>query len=212
MTSAGKETILHSFTTSDGIYPESRLIRDSAGNLYGTTTSGGAHNSGTVITLDGTGKRIRLFSFQPWNGSPNSPLVRDSAGNLYGSTCGGGTLDYGTAFEIVNSTNKRSQLFSFGTTEGACPGGHIAMDSAGNLYGTTSLGYHAFGTVWELNISSGVETVLYAFDAGDPAEGQAPVAGVIRDTAGNLYGTASSGGDLSCGSGLGCGVVFEGTP
>jgi uncharacterized repeat protein (TIGR03803 family) len=201
---SGTETVLYSFTGgADGDYPEAGVIRDSAGNLYGTTIGGGAAGYGVVYEVDTAGQETVLYSFTGGadGGFPYSGVIRDSAGNLYGTTNSGGAAGYyGVVYE-VDTAGQETVLYSF--TGGAGGGGPrgVIRDSTGNLYGTTYGGGAAgYGVVYELN-TSGQETVLYSFTGG--AYGGYPYAGVIRDSAGNLYGTAESGGKESSG------VVFK---
>ena len=140
---------------ADGGYPVAGVIRDSAGNLYGTTYYGGTANAGVVYKLDTTGHETVLYTFTGGadGGFPWSGVIRGSAGNLYGTTLGGGRAGAGVVYKL---------------------------DSTGH------------------------ETVLYTFTGG--ADGGFPYAGVIRDSAGNLFGTTSAGGKRSTG------VVFKLTP
>ncbi len=201
----GGQTVLHSFRGTDGERPYAGLIRDAAGNLYGTTAEGGGHGYGTVFKL-GKGKIRLLYSFTGGvdGAYPYATLVRDQAGNLYGTTTQGGTAGVGVVFKI-NKSGKETVLYSFaGGADGNTPVAGLIRDTPGNLYGTTenggTLGY---GTVFSVS-SSGTETVLYSFTNG--ADGAFPVAGVVRDAGGNLYGTASQGG------GNQAGTVFEISP
>ena len=196
----GKETVLHQFTgtAGDGQNPWQGLVRDSAGNLYGTTYSGGAYGWGTVFKLDTTGKENVLYSFgatnvdgvYPYTGS----LIRDSAGNLYGTTLSDFVQGAGTVFKLDPSgTETILHTFSFGTEDGNSPFGSLVRDTAGNLYGITNLGgTFGYGTVFKLDASNS-ETVLYNF-SGAGGDGADPGGGLIRDRAGNLYGTTTSGG------------------
>ena len=124
-------------------------------------------------------------------------VIRDPAGNLYGTTSLGGTGGGGVVYELG------TVLYSFtGGADGGGPNG-VIRDSAGNLYGTTTYGgtgYPGWGVVYKLD-TAGQETVLYSFTGG--ADGSKPQAGVIRDSAGNLYGTTNGGGKY------GGGVVFK---
>lgn len=156
---------------------------------------------------------------------PQGALVFDSAGNLYGATSLGGSGFSGTIFELSPVSGggwSFSVLYSFqfGTGDGNFPNGSLILDRAGNLYGTTSKGgTHGQGTVFELSPSTGgnwTETILYNF-GGFPSDGQFPVAGLVRDQAGNLYGTTYTGGitNGSCaylGGARGCGIAFELSP
>ena len=188
----GKETILHSFTGTDGQYPFSTLLRDSAGNLYGTASSGGASAKGTVFKLSPKGKVTVLHSFADGTdgASPYAGLVQDSQGNFYGTTYYGGAgcqgYDCGTIFKTTPK-GKTTILHAFGLSDGHYPDfGTLARDAAGNLYGTTYAGgTDDMGVVFKLT-SKGKETILYTFTGGTD-EGF-PVAGLIQDPTGNLYG------------------------
>ena len=193
-------TTLHSFSGTDGSEPHAGLVRDDAGNLYGTTWGGGASGAGTVFKLDTTGKEVVLhsFRFNPADGAnPNAGLVRDDAGNLYGTTAYLGAYYNGTVF-MVDRTGKETVLHSFNGADGAYPYANLIRDDAGNLYGTTSGGGPSDrGTVFKLDIT-GMETVLYSFTGY--ADGAYPYAGLVRDDAGNLYGTTSIGGTRDLGT------------
>jgi uncharacterized repeat protein (TIGR03803 family) len=192
----GKETTLYTFSGADGATPFAGLVQDAAGNLYGTTSTGGASSVGTAFKLAKTGKETVLHSFTGTGGDgsyPEAGLVRDANGNLYGTTVSGGASVYGTVFEL-NKTGKETVLYSFsGGTDGGYPlYGYLVRDAAGNLYGTTELcGAWGVGTVFKLD-KTGKETVLYSFTEG--ADGGYPLAGLVRDAKGNLYGTTESGG------------------
>ncbi|MFZ0283800.1 MAG: choice-of-anchor tandem repeat GloVer-containing protein, partial [Terriglobales bacterium] len=204
---AGNETVLHSFgeTGRDGQVPYyGYLVRDGAGNLYGTTSYGGAHGAGTIFRVSASGKEV-VFSFSGANGGfPFAGLVADAAGNFYGTTYvrGSGCPPYGcgTVFEVT-SKGKETVLHSFmGAPDGDNPFADLVLDSAGNLYGTTATGGFGAGTVFKLD-PSGAETVLYSFTGGP--DGGLPFAGLVRDSAGNLYGTTLIGGTS------GVGTVFK---
>jgi uncharacterized repeat protein (TIGR03803 family) len=224
----GKETILYKFNgTPDGYFPEALLVRDSDGGLYGTTSLGGAFGLGTVFKVSKTGKKTVLYSFAgaPDGSAPYPGVIRDAAGNLYGVTFDGGTgraCDFGcgTVFE-VDTTGTETILHNFdGGVDGAAPASVLIVDSAGNLYGTTSAGGNAecggtgCGTVFELSPQSGgswKETVLYAFcSLSGCTDGERPLAGpLVRDSAGNLYGTTVFGGRSQNCNGVGCGTIFK---
>jgi uncharacterized repeat protein (TIGR03803 family) len=204
---AGNETVLHNFgeTGSDGQAPYyGYLVRDGAGNLYGTASYGGAHGAGTIFRVSPSGKEV-FFSFNGANGGfPFAGLVRDAAGNLYGTTYvrGSGCPPYGcgTVFK-VSSKGKETVLHNFtGAPDGNNPFAGLVLDSAGNLYGTTATGGLGIGTVFKVD-PTGAETVLYSFTGG--ADGGLPFAGLVRDSSGNLYGTCSIGGTF------GSGTVFK---
>jgi uncharacterized repeat protein (TIGR03803 family) len=191
----GQETVLFSFPSSiDGFYTEGGLVRDSAGNLYGTTTNGGGANAGVVYELAATGQETVLYTFTGATdgGTPEAGVIRDPDGNLYGTTAAGGTAGFGVVYKLDTAGNE-TVLHSFtGGTDGDNPFAGVIRDSEGNLYGTTRYGGTAnAGVAYRLD-AAGQETVLYSFTGG--ADGGYPYAGVIRDSAGNLYGTTFSGG------------------
>ena len=139
--------------------------------------------------------------------TPLAPVVRDTKGNLYGTA--------GNVFKLTQK-GKETVLYTFtGEADGGAPYGGLVRDSAGNLYGTTEYGgdlscdpSYGCGTVFKVD-AKGKETVLHSFKGG--TDGMRPYAGLIRDTAGNLYGTTEFGGSTkSCSvSGWGCGTVFK---
>jgi uncharacterized repeat protein (TIGR03803 family) len=201
----GKETVLYSFAAgADGAGPSGVLVRDGAGNLYGTAeTGGGIGHQGIVFKLNPAGKETILYSFTGGaDGSdPAAGVIRSSTGNLYGTTYAGGSSNKGEVFR-VSPAGKEKVLYSFtGGADGGYPRAGLVQDKAGNFYGTTTAGGTGFGTVFKLT-PAGKEIVLYSFTGA--ADGSVPAAGVIRDAAGNFYGTTLFGG-----SGCGCGVVFK---
>lgn len=208
-------TTLYTFTGPDGSVPFAGVIRDSAGNLYGTTFYGGAYFSsqpygfGVVFKLDPSNNETVLYSFAGGTdgAGPYGGVVRDSAGNLYGTTSAGGspTCQCGTVFK-VSSSGKETVLYRFrGGTDGAFPWGGVIRDSAGNLYGTTyGGGYSGYGTIFKID-ASGKESVLYRFRGG--SDTYTPLSSLIRDSEGNLYGTT-----CECGPNTpdqGGGVLFK---
>jgi len=208
------ETVLHNFNWTDGAHPEANLIFDSSGNLYGTTVYGGANGQGTVFELspaEGGGWTEQvLHSFgEAFDGvQPHAPLIFDSSGNLYGTTAGH-RGNYGSAFELspaIDGSWTETTLCDFpvtlgGKENGWHPYGGLVFDAEGNLYGTTSGGGHrGSGSVFELTPSQDgtwTETLLASltYDHGD-----GPLAGLIFDAEGNLYGTASMGGASDAGT------------
>ena len=209
--------LLHTFTNSpDGAESMSGLVRDKAGNFYGTTYLGGTgapfDGAGTIFVMTKTGKVIVLYSFCPSEpcvdgSNPSEALVVDGLSNLYGTTTTGGDSDNGVVFELTGA-GQYSVLYSFkgfSQGDGANPNyGSLLRDKQGNLFGTTPYGGTAnAGTLWQLD-TKGNETVLHSFTGG--ADGGTPLAGVISDTNGNLYGTASVGGSNAAG------VLFQYAP
>jgi uncharacterized repeat protein (TIGR03803 family) len=195
-------TVLYRFAGgTDGGYPQAGVIQDAAGNLYGTTFSGGAGGVGVVFKLDSTGAETVLHSFTGPDGwGPRAGLVLNSDGDLYGTTCAGGESDAGVVFK-VDTTGAETVLHSFTGSDGGYPYSGLMLDPARNLYGTTSEGGPANqGVIFKLD-TAGTYTVLYNFSEG--AGGANPFAGLVMDPAGNLYGTAYQGGAF------GYGVVFK---
>jgi len=192
---SGLETVLYSFAgNTDGCHPYAGVVRDSRGNLYGTTPAGGASNAGTVFKLNASGSETVLYSFStnPQGVYHPSGLVLDPAGNLYGTTSGGGVVDLGLVFQIT-PLGQESNLHSFtGPADGSDPAFALTIDPGGNLYGTTRSGGRAnLGVVFKL-APSGAETILHTFTGG--TDGADPASGVVFDSAGNLYGTTGNGG------------------
>src|SRR5580700_3023969 len=200
---ASKEKVLHSFsqTDGDGAFPwYGTLARDPTGSLYGTTITGGIKGElccGTVFKVTASGEETVLYRFSGISGDgfPQDGVVRDSSGNLYGTTQNGGPDNAGTVFKI-DPAGEKTVLYSFsGSTDGAYPMAGVVLDAKGNLYGTTFEGglydFGGYGTVFKVD-PAGTETVIYTFMGSN--DGGTPEAGVIRDAEGNLYGTTYSGG------------------
>jgi uncharacterized repeat protein (TIGR03803 family) len=208
---AGTETILHKFTGgADGGFPAAGLIQDAAGNVYGTTYIGGAYGYGVVFKLTATGTYTVFHTFTGADGElPLAGLIQDAAGNLYGTTSGAA----GVVFKL-SPTGTETVLHRFtGGGDGGGPVAGLVRDAAGNLYGTTFTGGSSggcngigCGTVFKLS-PTGTETVLHRFTGG--GDGGGPVAGLVRDSAGNLYGTTKVGGRSGTCENIRCGVVFE---
>ncbi len=196
-------TVLASFNGTNGVKPLATLIMDGSGNLYGTTASGGAGAVGTVFELaNGSGTITTLASFNGTNGAnPDAGLVVDSSGNLYGTTTSGTSSGGGTVFELAKGSGTITKLAAFNGYPGFDPLGALIIDSTGNLYGTTASGVlGGGGSVFELAQGTGTITTLALFNE---TEGAKLEAGLVMDSSGNLYGTASAGGALQDGD------VFE---
>ncbi|MFY9672967.1 MAG: choice-of-anchor tandem repeat GloVer-containing protein [Terriglobales bacterium] len=225
LTPSGTETVLYSFAGGlDGAFPGAGLVRDAMGTFYGDTLGGGLHYDGAVFELAPSGAETVLFSFQgKQDGSaPGAALIR-APGILYGAASDGGggsgcaPPGCGVIF-AVTPTGTGNVLYRFtGGADGARPAGALVRDAQGNFFGTTAWGgtLNSFcpqgcGTVFELSPGAGDTwslTVLHSFSG--QGDGYHPVAGLLQDARGNLFGTTS--GD-AC-SGVSCnGTVFEITP
>jgi len=211
---------LANFDGTDGYDPlyEMYLVQGLDGNLYGTTSGGGAHNQGTVFKITATGTLTTLYSFcsksdcadgyQPYAG-----LIQGTDGDFYGTTTFGGASSAcsevsppgcGTVFKITPA-GKLTTLHHFDLTDGATPFGGLIQGTDGNFYGTTSGGFTGGvddGTVFKMT-PAGKVTTLHSFDGTD---GASPWAGLIQGTDGNFYGTTRNGGLQ------GYGTVFKITP
>jgi uncharacterized repeat protein (TIGR03803 family) len=201
------ERVLHSFNSNDknGSCPSFGLILDSAGNLYGTTISGGQYHTGTVFELFQAGGIWRervLYSFNWRMGQAYSPqgLNMDTAGDLYIAAYNGGTHNDGAICELSPSEGgswTEKIILDLDGSNGIHPQAGLVSDAAGNLYGTTA------DNVFELSPAADgtwTESVLYPFTTAFYPSG------VIRDAAGNLYGETTVSGAYNAGS------VFEVTP
>ena len=194
---------LYSFAGSnDGAAPQANLIHDAAGNLYGTTQSGGANNAGTVFKLTSNGDESILHSFGG-SGDGQNPLaglVINSSGDLFGTTQLGGAAGQGTVFQVA-ADGTETVFYSFtGGKDGGKPAGSL-LNHAGLFYGTAaSGGAGGAGVVFRVG-HLGREKVVHAFAGG--ADGAEPLAGMIFDKAHNMYGTTYLGG------GSNAGTVFE---
>lgn len=217
------EDLLYSFTGgNDGDYPNSTLVLDQSGNIYGVTSYGGSENCGgqgcgTVFELrrSTTGwTESVLYSFSDIDGKQPRSLVLASAGNLYGVTTNGGQDGNGTIFLLNFGPDGWTQqvVYNFtGSSDGIHPWGGLVLDSAGNLYGTTSGTFFArclepaCGTVFELERVGGNWSLrtLHTFKGPD---GATPLSELTLDPTGNLFGTTFYGGAHDSGT------VFELTP
>jgi uncharacterized repeat protein (TIGR03803 family) len=205
LTSGGTFTLLHSFAghPREGSGPAGTLVFDASGDLFGTTYVGGDSTGwGTVFEISAAGAYTTGQSFSPDGALPRAGLHLDS-GVFYGTTCGGGAHTFGgTVFAV--GTNPALYTFT-GGADGAQPLGSLISDSQGNLYGTASAGGSGpfglgDGVIFKLNITTAQLTVLHTFNGPD---GASPAAGLVQDSAGNMYGTTLYGGTA------GYGTVFE---
>jgi uncharacterized repeat protein (TIGR03803 family) len=213
------ERVLYSFTGgADGANPAAGVIFDPVGNLYGTTLFGGSYGGGVLFKVDMAGNEEVLHTFTEDAFWPYAGLVRDQAGNFYGTTSYGGgsgpcdnNLGCGTVFKL-EPTGNETVLHGFSDEpDGRYLLAGLIQDAEGNLYGTSEGGGMGScyadigcGTVFKID-TSGTETVLYRFTGG--SDGAQPTTALVRDAAGNLYGTTSRGG-VNCPA-YGCGTVFK---
>jgi uncharacterized repeat protein (TIGR03803 family) len=199
ITPTGTLTTLHSFSSSDGAFPNGSLVQATNGNFYGTTNNGGAYNYGTVFEITPSGTLTTLHSFNYTDGaSPNVTLVA-SNGNFYGTTWEGGADGFGSIFEITPG-GTLTTLQSFDWSDGAMPYSEgLAQGTDGNFYGTvqTSSNYDC-GTIYEMT-PGGTLTTLHNFDYTDGCDSDS---GLTQATNGTFYGTAWAGG-------TGYGTVFS---
>jgi uncharacterized repeat protein (TIGR03803 family) len=204
ITPLGAETVIHSFAgaPADGSQSLAGLILGNDGNFYGTTSSGGASNSGSLIKISSAGTETVVYSFNAGReGQHPVGLILGNDGNLYGTTSSGGSAGSGTVFKVT-PTGVETVLYSFqGGSGGSGPSAALVQASDGNFYGTTSGGgTTGSGTVFKIT-SGGVETVIDSFQGG--ADGSGPSAALVQASDGNLYGTTSGGGTT------GNGTVFK---
>jgi len=209
--------ILHKFKGGqDGASPTGGLVRDAQGNLYGTTSGGGGYSyQGTAFRLSSSNKETVFYRFlEGYGADPFVGLIEDGHGTFYGTTIYGGAYGLGTVFKLDKNGNE-SVLHSFtgNSGDGEYPEAGLVLDDAGNLYGTTLYAGipgcgngEGCGTLFKVS-KTGKETLLHSFTGG--TDGGWPIASLVRDKAGKLYGTASGGGDPNCYSGYGCGTVFR---
>jgi len=221
-----KETVLYNFCTiqsersvcGDGALPDGGLVFDRAGNLYGTTSTGGPFNNGEIFELmPGAGG----WDLSALSDKASLGLVLDRAGNLYGFG-GPGYYNGGDVFELSPSPNGWTEtvLYSFDLQngDGFTPESALIFDPRGNLYGTTKDGGNwGFGTAFKLRpgpsstLDLWQEQILHSFPAFQ-GDGQYPYAGFVLDQQGNLYGATADGGAANETCTAGCGTIFELTP
>lgn len=220
-----EEKVLHSFggASADGETPTGTLVLDSAGNLYGTTSSGGAYDAGTVFELSrqpggGWNERV-LYNFGAAAADAKTPktgVIFDGGGNLYGDSGLGGAHSKGAVFELTptrDGTWTERVAFSFGASSAASanPNAGLIFDASGNLYGTTAGGgSHGKGVAFELRPGAEgrwTERDVSNFGAS-AAEGGSPIAGLSFGRDGNLYGV-TLGGRLDGRMNGNLGSVFE---
>lgn len=220
------EKVLYNYSLDSSGHGANALLRDAAGNYFGTAAEGGVHgifDRGTAYELSpavGGGYNLQILHYfttakSDGNG-PGSNLVQDAAGNFYGTTRHGGAYDMGTVFKISRALHggwNEEVIYSFNGRDGWLPLGAIAIDSAGNLYGTTEYGGGSSnnvgpGTLFQLSPAGNNTwrlTNIHLFGRSEN-DGSDPTSGVSVDATGNVYGTTYSGGAHNEGT------VFEFSP
>lgn len=200
-------SILHSFTNAAN--PAASLVQGKNGNFYGTTMGSGTNVLGTVfmVTSGGVYTNLVVFNGTSNGAAPAGPLFLSSDGDFYGTTFTGGTNSNpnycGTIFSMT-SAGALTTLASFSGANGAYPVGGVVLATNGIYYGTTSSGgAYGFGTVFAWSSANGLTTVV-SFNGTN--NGSSPLAGLVTNQDGNLYGTTSLGGSN------GLGTVFQLVP
>jgi uncharacterized repeat protein (TIGR03803 family) len=181
---------------------------DSAGDLYGTTNTGGALGLGTLFEISAAGTYTVLHSFtgSPSDGAnPAARLFLNAPGNLYGTTSFGGAEDKGVVFEWSSAgVETVTHSFTGSVLDGGAQPGGLVGDDSGSLYGTTLIGgttgcaNSGCGLIFDL-APNGSESVLHYFGS-PPADGHFSYGSPIQDSAGNLYGTTYIAGRFQCGT------------
>jgi uncharacterized repeat protein (TIGR03803 family) len=228
------ETVLYSFANGGDGVPVAGLIADNSGAVYGTTINDGSSGFGTVFKLTRPVKgqtawtETVLYRFKGGSDGfdPEPALIAGNSGALYGTTAGGGAAGLGTVFKLTPPAKGQTAwtgtvLYSFcllpNCSDGAGPMAGLIADNHGALYGTTAGGGAAgLGTVFKLTPpakgqTAWTGTVLYSFcSLSNCGDGASPLAGLIADNHGALYGTTTGGGTGVGNNGQG--IVFKLTP
>jgi uncharacterized repeat protein (TIGR03803 family) len=213
-------SVIHTFTGgADGSGPGAPLAIDRAGNLYGMTPTGGALGFGVVYLLSPGSNGWTLRVLHTFTGGADGlggsagRMTFDHQGHVLATSTVGGSNGYGVVFQLTPTSVgewRFTSLYDFkGSPDGASPYGGVIRDRAGHLFGTTYYaGVNNFGTVYELMRQNGTwtERVLYSFKGG--TDGDSPLSTLVADKAGNLYGTTSDGGAITCN----CGTIFKLNP
>jgi len=207
------ESVIYSFAGgSDGINPPAGVTLDAAGNLYGTTSLGGAYGGGIVYKLSPSNSgwtETILYNFQGLSDGQNpvGGVILDPAGNLYGTTFDGGVNGGGTVYELSPSGGNWTfaTLYSF---TGGYGGPYNKLTLAnGSLYGFTNAeGANGLGSVFKLTRTNNSWTFTDLYDFSGGSNGASPYGSVAVDSKGNVFGTAVVGGTQNQG------IVFEITP
>ncbi len=205
-TDGGSYAVIHDFAggVSDGALPTGGVVRDAAGNLYGTTYNGGTPDHGVLYTLTTGGAGfavLHTFTGGAMDGSsPAGPLLLQGS-LLYGTTIAGGSAGAGTLFSIATSGAGFAVLRSFsGTSDGGGPQCTLVLDARGHLLGTATGGGAGYGVAFDSSADGQTYVVLHEFLSNS---GTNPERGLVSDGAGNFYGTTNGGGAF------GLGMVFK---
>ena len=218
------------FRCTDGKNPAANVIMDAAGNLYGTTSAGGATGNGVIFELIRSGatykyKVLHSFDGNADGGVPVTPLIMDVAGNLYGTATAGGAIFGGTAFQLSPNAERTEWTYKVLTNFCSSPGDNCVLgmvpespltyagaaagqpyDGTSPLHGTTLTGgVNGVGTAYTLINSGGNWTgnIIYSFcSASLCADGEFPGGQLVLDNSGNLFGTTNGGGSSENSSGV----------
>jgi uncharacterized repeat protein (TIGR03803 family) len=211
------ENTVFSFDQTTGVYPKNGVVFDQDGRLYGTTYEYGPGDGvGTVFQLTKSGSDWNfslIYSFvERLDGAyPYAGVIFDSSYNLYGATSYDGPDGHGTIFEMGPENEWNYNLLCSFTRGSGGPRASLTMDANGNLYGTNyynaGTGFN-MGSIFKMSPNGdGTYTYTDLHDfAGGPNDGEYPISNVSIDANGNLFGTASEGGQY------GYGIVWEITP
>ena len=186
--------VVVSFDGANGAYPVAGVTEDSNGNLWGTTTQGGASDDGVVWEIPKGSSTLKVVAgFNGSNGdNPAAGVMEDSNGNFWGTAANGGAGGYGVVWEIAKGSTTLKVVASFNGANGISPYAGVTEDSHGNLWGTTfDGGSNGLGVVWEIPNGS---TTLSAVGGFYNSTGAHPYAGVMVDSDGDLWGTTEYGG------------------
>ena len=231
---AWTETVIHRFSYDDlldGLSPWGGLAIDRNGDLFGTAWLGGTCGScGLVFEMSppssqGGHWKYRVIHDFADNGvdgiNPQADVIVDQQGDVFGTTASGGTGGCmggcGTVFELsragdiwVDTILHSFPAHGFGEDASGGTSGSVALDTAGDLFGTTREDGFGLGTVFELTrpAPGGRWKYQNIYSFKSQADGVDPEAGVAFGPRGNLYGTTNSGGTQGC-YGVGCGTVFR---
>jgi uncharacterized repeat protein (TIGR03803 family) len=180
----------------NGATPVAPLIEDANGNFYGTTSTGGATNSGTIFEITSAGQFQLLATFYNTNGAnPMAPLLQGTNQLFYGTTYNGGSGNLGSIYRLAPS-GVLSNMVSFSGSDGQNPGSGLVEGNDGNLYGTTEYGGGSgLGTIFKLSYAGALTTLASFTEQTGAFPG-----GLVEDSFGNFYGAAINGGSNFAGT------------